>query len=179
MLLYAGATGSAWYGAVLLFFFALVRGLPLVLAGSFTGLLKDFKSVAHWQPWLEKVSGLALIVLGVGFVAQRFGDDTAISAVSIALLGALGWLMAKGFQGRANKEVGSKDQSVSLVETEFATPGMVCEGCAETLSRVLLQHQAVHEVIPDVKQKRVRVLYNPERATTESLRQRVEELGFM
>jgi hypothetical protein len=33
--------------------------------------------------------------------------------------------------------------------------------------------------VPDVKEKRVRVFYNPQRATEESLRQRVEELGFL
>lgn len=72
MLLYAGTTGSALFGAALLFVFALVRGLPLVLAGTFTGLLKDFKALARWQPRLEKVSGLLMVVLGVAFVARRF-----------------------------------------------------------------------------------------------------------
>ncbi len=72
MLLYAGSVGSPWFGAALLFVFALVRGLPLLLAGTFTGLLKDLKSVARWQPRLEKASGVLLIMLGVAFVAQRF-----------------------------------------------------------------------------------------------------------
>jgi cytochrome c-type biogenesis protein len=72
MLLYAGATGSAFFGAALLFVFALVRGLPLVLAGTFTGLLKDFKAASRWQPRLEKASGVLMVVLGVAFVAQRF-----------------------------------------------------------------------------------------------------------
>ncbi|MCI0462006.1 MAG: sulfite exporter TauE/SafE family protein [Gemmataceae bacterium] len=72
MLLYAGSSGSAGFGAALLFVFALVRGLPLLLAGTLTGLLKDLKAVARWQPRLEKVSGLLLILLGVAFVAQRF-----------------------------------------------------------------------------------------------------------
>lgn len=71
MLLYAGATGSALFGAALLFVFALVRGLPLVAAGTFTGLLKDFKALSRWQPRLEKASGLLMVVLGVLFLAQR------------------------------------------------------------------------------------------------------------
>ncbi|MBN9520117.1 cytochrome C biogenesis protein, partial [bacterium] len=58
-------------GAALLFVFALVRGLPLLAAGTFTGLLKDFKALSRWQPRLEKVSGVLLVVLGVAFVAQR------------------------------------------------------------------------------------------------------------
>lgn len=72
MLLYAGSVGSPWFGAALLFVFALVRGLPLVLAGTFTGLLKDLRGFARWRPRVEKVAGVLLIVLGVLFVVQRF-----------------------------------------------------------------------------------------------------------
>ncbi len=72
MLLYAGSVGSPWFGAALLFVFALVRGLPLLLAGTFTGWLKEFKSIARWQPRLEKISGIVLLILGVVFIAQRF-----------------------------------------------------------------------------------------------------------
>jgi len=74
MLFYAGSIGSPWIGAALLFVFALVRGLPLLLAGSFAGLLKEIKGFATWQPRLEKASGLLLIVLGVVFVGKRFFD---------------------------------------------------------------------------------------------------------
>jgi cytochrome c-type biogenesis protein len=179
MLLYAGTTGSAWYGALLLFVFALVRGLPLVLAGTFTGLLKDFKAVARWQSRLEKASGLLLIVLGVAFVAQRFGTVAAAVATGITALSVVGWLVAAGLRRRADAQAGPKDEGVALAETEISTPGMVCEGCAETLSRSLLALQGVHQVVPDVKQKRVRVVYNPQRTTEDSLRRHVEDLGFL
>ena len=179
MLLYAGSVGSPWFGAALLFVFALVRGLPLVLAGTFTGLLKDFKAVARWQPRLEKASGVLLVVLGVAFVAQRFGTVATVVATGIAALSLVVWLVASARRGRAGDEGGPKDEGVALAETELATPGMVCEGCAETLSRALLGLRAVHEVVPDVKRKRVRVRYNPERTTEERLRRHVEELGFL
>ena len=179
MLLYAGTTGSAWFGAVLLFVFALVRGLPLVVAGTFTGLLKDFKSVARWQPRLEKASGALLIVLGAGFVAQRFGTGAIAVATSIAALCIAVWLLATAWPRQADRQAGPKEEGVPLAETEINTPGMVCEGCADTLSRSLIALQAVHKVVPDVKQKRVRVFYNPQRMTEDSLRQHVEELGFL
>jgi len=72
MLLYAGSVGSPWFGAALLFVFALVRGLPLLFAGTFTGWLKEFKGIARWQPRLEKGSGVVLLIMGVAFIAQRF-----------------------------------------------------------------------------------------------------------
>lgn len=179
MLLYAGSVGSAWFGAALLFVFALVRGLPLLLAGTFTGLLKDLSAVARWQPRLEKAAGVLLIVLGAGFVAQRFGTVAVAIATSITALSSVVWLLATASRGPADQQAGPKEEGVPLAETEIRTPGMVCEGCADTLSHALLALPAVHQVVPDVKQKRVRVFYNPQRMTEDRLRQRVEDLGFL
>ncbi|VAX42231.1 hypothetical protein MNBD_PLANCTO02-2116 [hydrothermal vent metagenome] len=72
MLFYAGSIGSPWFGASLLFVFAFVRGLPLLIAGTFAGLLKELKGFATWQSRLEKISGVILILLGVVFVVKRF-----------------------------------------------------------------------------------------------------------
>lgn len=179
MLLYAGTTGSAWFGAVLLFVFALVRGLPLVLAGAFTGFLKDLRSVARWQPRLERASGMLLMVLGAAFVGQRFGPVAAAAATGITALSVVVWILATTLRRHADHETGPKDEGAPLAETEIRTPGMVCEGCADTRRRALLALQAVHKVVPDVEQKRVRVFYNPQRMTEDGLRQRVDELGFL
>ena len=178
MLLYAGSTGSPWFGAALLFVFAFVRGLPLILAGTFTGLLKDFKGIARWQPWLEKASGALLFVLGAAFIGQRFGMVAATTATSVAALSLVAWLLASTLRRGWDREAGPKEDGVSLVEAEIRTPGMVCEGCADTLSRALLALQAVHKVVPDVKEKRVRVFYDPQRTNEDSLRRRVNEMGF-
>ncbi len=56
--------GALVYGAALLFIYALGRGVPIVLAGTFAGFLQQLKALARWTPVLEKVSGV--IVLGVG-----------------------------------------------------------------------------------------------------------------
>ncbi len=52
------------YGAALLFVYALGRGVPVVLAGTFTGVVKQLQSLGRWSPFIEKVSGV--IILGVG-----------------------------------------------------------------------------------------------------------------
>jgi len=52
------------YGAALLFLYALGRGVPVVLAGTFTGAVVRLRSVGRWSPIIEKASGV--IVLGVG-----------------------------------------------------------------------------------------------------------------
>jgi len=56
--------GALAYGAALLFVYALGRGVPIVLAGTFIGALKQFRSLGRWSAVIEKVS--AVIILGVG-----------------------------------------------------------------------------------------------------------------
>ena len=56
--------GALAYGAALLFVYALGRGVPIVLAGTFTGVIKRLRSFGRWSPMIEKAS--AVIILGVG-----------------------------------------------------------------------------------------------------------------
>lgn len=56
------------YGAVLLFIYALGRGVPILLAGSFTGILKSFHSLGKWSGWLEKASGVIILLVGFYFL---------------------------------------------------------------------------------------------------------------
>lgn len=65
ILTYVMAKGALAYGAALLFVYALGRGVPVVLAGTFTGMLKRFQKLGRWSNVIEKVSGV--IVIGVGF----------------------------------------------------------------------------------------------------------------
>jgi cytochrome c-type biogenesis protein len=65
VLTYVMAEGALVYGATLLFIYALGRGVPVVLAGTFTGALKSMRSLERWSPVIEKASGV--IVLAVGF----------------------------------------------------------------------------------------------------------------
>lgn len=64
ILTYVMAKGALVYGAALLFVYALGRGVPVVLAGTFTGVLKSFQKLGRWSEGIEKVSGI--IVIGVG-----------------------------------------------------------------------------------------------------------------
>jgi cytochrome c-type biogenesis protein len=64
ILTYVMWKGALVYGAALLFVYALGRGVPVVLAGTFTGALKNFQRLGHWSEVIEKASGV--IVIGVG-----------------------------------------------------------------------------------------------------------------
>ncbi|MCU0485725.1 MAG: sulfite exporter TauE/SafE family protein [Anaerolineales bacterium] len=64
ILTYVMTKGALLYGAGLLFVYALGRGVPVVLAGTFTGALKSFQKLVRWTGVIEKASGV--IVIGVG-----------------------------------------------------------------------------------------------------------------
>lgn len=64
ILTYVMAEGAIAYGAALLFIYALGRGVPIVVAGTFAGALKQFRVFGRWSETLERVSGA--IVIGVG-----------------------------------------------------------------------------------------------------------------
>jgi cytochrome c-type biogenesis protein len=59
---------SLLYGAVLLFIYALGRGAPIVLAGTFAGVLKGFRSFGRWTEWMEKASGVIILLVGGYFL---------------------------------------------------------------------------------------------------------------
>jgi len=56
------------YGAVLLFIYALGRGVPIILAGTFAGVLKGFRALGRWSGWMEKASGVSIIAVGFYFL---------------------------------------------------------------------------------------------------------------
>ena len=62
------ASGKWLYGAILLFVYALGRGVPLVAVGTFTGLITRMELFARWSTVLDKVAGVMLIVVGAYFI---------------------------------------------------------------------------------------------------------------
>jgi cytochrome c-type biogenesis protein len=68
ILTYVMAKGALAYGAALLFVYALGRGIPVVLAGTFTGALKSLHSLGRWSEGIEKASGVVIIAVGLYFL---------------------------------------------------------------------------------------------------------------
>lgn len=60
--------GDILYGAVLLFFYALGRGVLVAAAGTFTGLIKDTAALARWSEVMEKAAGAVLLIIGIYFL---------------------------------------------------------------------------------------------------------------
>ena len=62
------AKGLIAYGAGLLFAYGLGRGVPIVLAGTFTGLLKAMPRMARVQRVAEIAAGVILLAVGLYFI---------------------------------------------------------------------------------------------------------------
>lgn len=68
VLAFAAAKGSVSAGFLMLFLFAMGRSLPLLAAGTFTGLIKNIDSFTRVSALIQKISGVLLIGLGFYFL---------------------------------------------------------------------------------------------------------------
>ena len=59
---------SLIYGALLLFIYAMGRSVPIVLAGTFAGVLKGFRALGRWSEIIEKASGIIILLVGFYFL---------------------------------------------------------------------------------------------------------------
>jgi cytochrome c-type biogenesis protein len=59
--------GQILYGALLLFIYGLGRGIPVIAAGTFTGLVKS-QALSRWSNYFERLSGVVLILIGLYFI---------------------------------------------------------------------------------------------------------------
>lgn len=65
ILTYVMSEAALVYGATLLFVYALGRGVPVVIAGTFAGALKGMLALGRWAVVMERSAGV--LIIGVGF----------------------------------------------------------------------------------------------------------------
>ena len=78
MLAAAAATGTWWFGALLMFVFGLARGLPLLLVGASAGLFARLKGASRWAPRLQTAAGWLLLLAGGFFVVEAIRSAWAL-----------------------------------------------------------------------------------------------------
>jgi len=71
VLAYSAIRGSVFFGMLLMFAFAIGRSIPLLVVGTFTGLLKNMKALSKYQSIIEKIAGVILILLAAYFIWQQ------------------------------------------------------------------------------------------------------------
>ncbi len=62
------AKGQILFGALLLFVYGLGRGVPVVLAGTFTGFVKNHPGLARRAVLFDRLAGSVLILIGLYFI---------------------------------------------------------------------------------------------------------------
>lgn len=62
---YAAAQGEAILGSALLFFYGLGHGLPLIVLGTFTALIKELPKVQRFSRYVNYISGGMLVVFAM------------------------------------------------------------------------------------------------------------------
>lgn len=80
-----------------------------------------------------------------------------------------------GGRARVSSEVAT---ARAVVDADFLIPNMVCEGCAKKIDEALHAAPGVHEIRPNVHEKRIRVRYEPANIQPEDLKAVVREAGF-
>ncbi|OGX40464.1 MAG: hypothetical protein A2984_01575 [Omnitrophica WOR_2 bacterium RIFCSPLOWO2_01_FULL_41_12] len=70
LLSYVASRQSLFFGASLLFIFALGMGAILILIGTFTGMLISLPKPGSWTLKIQKIFGWAMILLGQYFLIQ-------------------------------------------------------------------------------------------------------------
>lgn len=70
MLAAAAATGTWWFGALLMFVFGLARGVPLLIVGTSAGWFGRLERAARWVPRLQTAAGWLLLLAGAYFVVE-------------------------------------------------------------------------------------------------------------
>ncbi len=64
LLAWVSGSGNILFGTELLLAYAIGSVIPLAIAGTFTGLIKQFLELRRWSSWLNWLSGLVLIAFG-------------------------------------------------------------------------------------------------------------------
>ncbi|WP_190014736.1 cytochrome c biogenesis CcdA family protein [Geosporobacter subterraneus] len=68
VLAYAASKGSSLYGFILLFIYAIGRSIPILIVGTFTGLIKNLSVLDRFQKPIKVIGGIILILLGMYLV---------------------------------------------------------------------------------------------------------------
>lgn len=66
---YAAVQAEPFYGSGLLFIYGLGHGVPLLVAGTFTGMAKNLPKISRYTHYLSYASGIILILLGLILLA--------------------------------------------------------------------------------------------------------------
>ena len=123
---------------------------------------------------------LAFAFNGIGVPLATTGLVHPVWAM-VAMVASVSVVLANAFGGRLIPRERHTAPRATTTETnrlELSVPSIHCHNCLRTIDRVLRQIPAVTHVEGDLKEKRITVFYNGNRAAAETIRATLEQAGF-
>lgn len=97
LLIFVGDLGNPWLGFVMFFTLSLGLGIPYLLLGTFSGLIKKLPRSGQWMVWVRYVFGFILIGMAIYFLEPVLSDTMyrvlfGLDALAAAIfLGVITW----------------------------------------------------------------------------------------
>jgi thiol:disulfide interchange protein DsbD len=97
LLIFVGDLGNPWLGFVMFFTLSLGLGVPYLLLGTFSGLIKKLPRSGQWMVWVRYVFGFILIGMAIYFLEPVLSDTMyrvlfGLDALAAAIfLGVITW----------------------------------------------------------------------------------------
>ncbi|MCG8607252.1 thioredoxin family protein [bacterium] len=90
LLTYVAARGDAAIGFLMFFVLSLGLGLPFLILGTFSGLIKNLPRSGEWMVWIKKVFGVVMIAVAFYFISTLIPELAYIVVITVvAVLGGV------------------------------------------------------------------------------------------
>lgn len=84
VLLFLAARGNVLESLLLMFIYAIGRSVPILAAGTFTGILARINGFSKWQKVIEKIGGSVMITIGIYFFFRTLLGIDLLKIISIS-----------------------------------------------------------------------------------------------
>ncbi len=90
LLTYVAAQGDPFKGFLMFFILSLGLGLPFLVLGTFSGLIKNLPRSGDWMVWVKKVFGVIMIGMAIYFISTLIPEMIYIILITgVAVSGGL------------------------------------------------------------------------------------------
>jgi thiol:disulfide interchange protein DsbD len=90
LLTFVAAKGDPYLGFLMFFVLSLGLGIPYLIFGTFTGLIKNLPNSGEWMVWVKKVFGVIMLGVAIYFVSTLIPDIVyVVLLTATAILGGL------------------------------------------------------------------------------------------
>ena len=87
LLTYVAAQGDVFMGFLMFFVLSLGLGLPFLILGTFSGMIKSLPRSGEWMIWVKKTMGIIMIGVAVFFLSPLLSELIYVVLLSITGIG--------------------------------------------------------------------------------------------